>query len=463
MTTPTPGEPRHDPVPAVLPIRASLPESLPGLVDQLRWDRRRHPYHGRREYSQAARAVAAIAEQVLTAGDAHAARALVPQLRKAVDRVTRALQYLDDSSGVIGQDLRDLMTAYARACRAAPPSSGPLAGWLVDLVFDGPGWPEVTLADFAPALGPQGLSRIADLVTERSPAQTGEPAGEPAMGGRLDPDRWHQEWATRYLRDQLAELTGDVDHYVAVLAEYLAHADRYRMIAAALQDAGRRAEAIDWARRGLAARPGDPHADRLRDLLVDLLIEVGDTDTAVAERRSDFQHRPTATTFQALHATATRIGLDPGPVTDWALDILRARLTHDPRFAPHLVTVLLAADRQDEAWDVARTHPDQLGEPQHVDLLALRAATHPHDVIQPYQDLIERHILDSRDKWRYERALKLMTPLRAVHQALGDENGWTQYVDGLRDRHRIRPTFQRKLDTWLAKGQGRHRTARRAT
>ncbi len=455
--------------PPAQPARSvqSFTESLPVLVDRLSWDRRRHPYHGHREYSQAARGVAAIAEQVLAAGDAQAARALVPQLRKGVDRVTRALQYLDDSSGVIGQDLRALMEAYARACCLAPPSSGPLAGWLVGLVFDGPGWPAVELADFAPALGPKGLSRIADLVAERSPVSATEPAAEPAvepgLGGQVDPDRWHQEWAARYLREQLAQLTGDVDHYVAVLAEYLAHADRYRMIAMALQAADRPSEAIDWARRGLADRSGDPHADRLRDLLVGLLIEEGDPDAAMAERRSNFERRPIATAFQALHSTAASVDLDPGPVTDWALDLLRTRVMQDPRFATHLVTVLLAVDQQEQAWAVALTHPDLLGEQQQVELLALRAANHPHDVIQPYEDLIERHILDSHDKWRYERALRLMGPLHAVHQALGDDTGWTQYIDALRDRHRIRPTFQRKLDAWQANGQGRPKTGRRTT
>ncbi len=362
----------------------------------------RTPYSGRREYSQAARGVAAIAEQILTDPDAQAARALVPQLRKAVDRVMRALQYLDDSSGVIGQDLRDLMEAYTRACCAAPSSPGPLAGWLVGLVWDGPGWPEVRLADFAPLSVRRRLSRIADLVAERSPVQAGEPAAEPARDGHLDPEASHQEWAARYLREQLAELTGDVDHYVAVLAEYLGHTDRYRMIATALRDADRRTEAIDWARRGLAARPGDPHADRLRDLLVDLLIEDDDPDARgrakIGLPAPSARHRR-----QALHATATRVGLDPAPATDWALDILQARVAQDPRFTRDQVTVLLSAGRQDQGWSVARTHPEQLGEPQLVELPALRAATHPNDVIQPYQELIERHILDSRDKWRYER------------------------------------------------------------
>jgi hypothetical protein len=120
-------------------------------------------------------------------------------------------------------------------------------------------------------------------------------------------------------------------------------------------------------------------------------------------------------------------------VAAWALDVLRARVAEDPRFAPHLVTVLLTDDRQDEAWSVVLIHTDQLGEAQFVDLLTLRGGTRPQDVVQPYRALVERHLLDSRDKWRYERALKLLTPLRAAHLSLGDNAGWTQYLDGLRD------------------------------
>ena len=422
----------------------ALPESLSVLVDRLRWDRRRHPYHGHREYSQAARAVAVVAEKTLTGGDGEDWRSLVPVLRKAVDRVTRALQYLDDSSGVIGQDLSDLMEMYARACCAASPPPSPLATWLVGLVWDGPGWPEVRLAEFAPALGPKGLSLVGDLVTERA----GQRAAERAAGAAED--RWRDEWAAQHLREQLAQLTGDVDQYVGVLAEDLRHADRYRMIAAALQDAGRLGDAVEWARRGLADRRADPRGDRLQDLLVDLLVAVGDRNAAVEERRADFQRRPTAPAYQALQATTTQVGLDPGPVAEWALDVLRARVGEDPRITPHLVTVLLAEDRQDEAWSVAITHTRQLGEAQYVELLALRGATWPQDVVEPYRELVERHILDSRDKWRYERALKLLTPLRAAHLALGD-TGWTRYLDQLRDRHRIRPTFLRKLDAWQTK------------
>lgn len=125
------------------------------------------------EYSQATSLVTAVAKKTLTVDDPVQVRTLVPVLRKAVDRVTRGLRYLDDSSGVIGQDLHDLMGLYARACSASPPLPAPLAAWLVGLVWDGPGWPEVRPTDFAPRWGSRGRgfkSRRPDWQNRRSVA-----------------------------------------------------------------------------------------------------------------------------------------------------------------------------------------------------------------------------------------------------------------------------------------------------
>ncbi len=120
-------------------------EDLLAAVDLLRRDRRQHPYRGRREYSQAAREVADGGERLIEAGETAQA---MPLLRKAVDRMTRALMYLDDSSGIVGDDLRRIMILYARACTAVPPKPASLAKWLVDLACDGPGWPRVLLSEF---------------------------------------------------------------------------------------------------------------------------------------------------------------------------------------------------------------------------------------------------------------------------------------------------------------------------
>jgi hypothetical protein len=106
------------------------------LIDGLRWDRRRNTYSGRREYSPRGQAVAAAVADMIEAGDAVSAG---PLARRAVERVTAALRYMDDSAGIVGDDLRMLMALYARACRAAPPDAGRLATWLVSMQLDGPG------------------------------------------------------------------------------------------------------------------------------------------------------------------------------------------------------------------------------------------------------------------------------------------------------------------------------------
>jgi len=150
------------------------------LIDGLRWDRRRNPYSGRREYSQRAQAVAAAVADTIEAGDAESAG---PLARRAVERVTAALMYMDDSAGIVGDDLRTLMALYARACRAAPPGTGRLARWLVSMQLDGPGWPAIELKEFAKALGPRGLAEVARLTEER--------------GVTAEPDSWTATWASK--------------------------------------------------------------------------------------------------------------------------------------------------------------------------------------------------------------------------------------------------------------------------
>lgn len=69
-------------------------DELTVLVDRLRWDCRRDSYRGRREYSQTARQVAEECDRLVTEGRADFA---VPVLRKAVDRITRAVKRIDRS------------------------------------------------------------------------------------------------------------------------------------------------------------------------------------------------------------------------------------------------------------------------------------------------------------------------------------------------------------------------------
>jgi hypothetical protein len=220
------------------------------LIDGLRRNPRTHPYHGRREYSDRAREVA-----VALAGMIEAGRAadVVPLARRAVERLTDGLLHIDDSSGIMGDDLRELTSLYARACAIAPPDAAELAAWLVASRCDGPEWPDFAVADFAPALGEAGLAELARFVKERR------------VGG--EPGSWSATRGVSSLRKELAALSGDVHAHVAVLAQEARSGRDYGEIVAVLRNAGRDRQAEEWARRGLAAEPLSPWTDALREQL----------------------------------------------------------------------------------------------------------------------------------------------------------------------------------------------------
>jgi hypothetical protein len=272
------------------------------LIDGLRWDRRRHPHHGRREYSQRAQAVAAAVADMIEAGDAASAG---PLARRAVERVTAALMYMDDSAGIVGDDLGALMALYARACREAPPDAKRLAMWLVSRQLDGPGWPAIELKEFAEALGPRGLAEVARLTEERGPT--------------VGPDSWTAQWGIKDLREQLAAVAGDIDAHVAVLAEDLRGAYRYGEIVKVLRAAGRDDDAEQWARKGLAEHASGFQTDRLRDQLVDLMLDGGRGVEAVAVRRAIYERRALHQDYLNLRQAASRQAIGPistaGPST----------------------------------------------------------------------------------------------------------------------------------------------------
>ena len=404
------------------------------LIDGLRRDRRQHPYSGRREYSDRARAVvAAIAEMIEAGGAAEA----VLLARRAVERVTAAMMYMDDSSGIVGGDLRTLMSLYARACQEAPPDARRLAAWLVATRLDGPGWPDVELAEFAGALGDAGLAEVARLTEERRAA--------------ADPDSW-AALGIKTLREQLAAASGDVDAHVAVLAEDLRGARGYGEIVAVLRDAGRDGDAEQWARKGLAAERSGPWADELREQLVELLLSSGRGDEAVAIYREAFERRTIHQDYLRLRQVAERAGQWPD-LRDWALDFLRDRARAEAFHLRELISVLIREDLLDEAWTTAVASPGQVPEAQWHELIGLREKDHPADVIRPFQDLIELGLERTSDKYRYPKAIKALKRLREDYVRAGDAAGFAAYLDDLRQRQRRKTSLIARLDAAFTIGQ----------
>jgi tetratricopeptide (TPR) repeat protein len=373
--------------------------------------------------------VAAAVADLIEAGDAAG-----PLGRRAVERVTAALMYMDDSAGIVGDDLRALMAVYARACREAPPAANHLATWLVSRQLDGPGWPAIELKEFAEALGPRGLAEVARLTEER--------------GVTAEPDSWTAQWGIKTLREQLAAVSGDIDAHVAVLAEDLRAARRYGEIVKVLRAAGRDDDAEQWARKGLAEHPSGLQTDRLRDQLVDLLLDGGRVAEAVAVRREIYERRAIHQDYLALRRAAQQAG-QWADLSGWALDLLRDRAQTEQWYVRELISVLVTENLLDEAWATAMANPGQVPESLWFQLIEVREMTHPADVIRPYRDLIEIGLERASDKYRYPKAIKTIRRLRDSYHRAGDEPGFTAYVADLRQRHHRKTSFITKLDKAL--------------
>ena len=89
--------------------------------------------------------VAGVAGEMLDELENHlnsgAAEVVRPALLRALTRLRKIIEQVDDSSGSIGDQCQRAADLYARACRLGEPDPVKLATWLVKFRADSPGWP----------------------------------------------------------------------------------------------------------------------------------------------------------------------------------------------------------------------------------------------------------------------------------------------------------------------------------
>ena len=351
---------------------------------------------GNVEYTAKIGAVLDTLQRMLDAGS----RAdLAPLARRTVDDISEVLEQTGDHAGDLADRLDRAVELYARACAARPPDPEKLADWILEVEFDGPGRPVIDLAEFATALGEPGLKRIKSTVDDVLAAN--------GPGHRRD--------VAERLREQLAEVLGDVDELVAILSAKPPRVDVSLKIVRVLRAAGRHSEAIAHAARALThdKQPPEP-------------------EDATSRRRKEFDAKPGRETYAALREAATEGG-------KWtvrrreALARLRERAAEGVEQADELVRVLLDDGRPDDAWRACVRFGASAE--LKLELAEQRAAEHPAETIPVFRDHVDE-LIERKDPQAYQEAARRLKLLRTLHKRAETADEFTAYLGTLVENHR---------------------------
>ncbi|MFE2558388.1 SWIM zinc finger domain-containing protein [Streptomyces sp. NPDC059352] len=389
-------------------------EHIVGLLDTRPFARYGYvEYADARAYGlQAAEAVSALSTLTETGRAAEAVEAA----RGAIEALARTYGEIDDSDGVIGDVANSLATVHLEACRTARPDPEPTADWLVDhLLGDLSDATDIHLPDYADVLGAAGLAR----------------AHERAAAALRDNPKG---WAERYLMEQLMRAEGSVDALIALHATDLAPSGvTHLQIAQELDRAGRPAEALEWAERGLLeAEPGLGPETRLVDFVCERYTRTGRAADVVAVRRDVLLRRRSLATYQDLRRAARSADRWNETERTRALDALRTDARLRENRGPSgsaLVDALLDDGDHEAAWQAAE---EGYADSRQWLALADRTRDHrPADALTVYLRLIGPLLTRTGDA-TYEQLTELLLSARACHRALGTENAFTAYMTTLR-------------------------------
>lgn len=359
----------------------------------------------------------------------------------------RLMTDIDDSAGMTGDVCQRAIELYARACREGNPDPIKLGKWLAKFRLDSPGWPDISLQDFAPALGKQGVDAFRKLVNAAIPKE------ERGYGGQIIV----LDFELRAMKLELADYDQDVD----LAVHYLSEGGRlqYAAIIQRLLKAARREEAIAYLdqavadssispRRMLGIYPQDSTFDVDAGWAADLYIEEGRGDDALAVVRSIFRRFTGTHTFDLVIDTAQRVG-DPEQerkeLLEWVENQNWVR-------GDQAIDIFLHVGEVQRAWEIY----EKWGAVSVWETLAsARAKDRPKDAIVIYQDQVDILLEGQTGRSVSNQALRLIKAALKIAQEADKNSGNTdaphramidRWVAGLRDTYARRPTLIQALD-----------------
>ncbi|WP_435973554.1 SWIM zinc finger family protein [Streptomyces sp. Qhu_M48] len=381
-------------------------------------------YADARAYAEQAGQAVTVIRSLTTSGRAADAMALT---REAIGFLAAVVENVDDSDGCLGQIGGDLADAHHDACRAAGPDLVELAHWLVTHALDDAAdLTDIDPLDYEGLLGEQGMAALRRYAVEAWRAnRTG--------------------WAEKHLMRRLAKSGRDIDTVIAVHAADLApNGHTHLLIARELDTAGRTAEALEWAERGIRETEGLAAVDTaLIDHLADRYTLTGRPADAVTLRRDHFAACRTLFAYQRLRAAAVAAACWPTE-RESALAHLRADAERaDASGGRVLVDILLDDGDVDAAWRTAGEYGAHDG--QWLFLADQSRPTRPADALAVYLRLVAR-LTHETGNHAYEQLVSLLLGIRDCHRRLGTPDGFTAYVTDLRATQKRKRNLMRLMD-----------------
>lgn len=372
-------------------------------------------YEGAFAFAAQAGETVTVIRSLTTAG--HAATA-VTLAREALGLLSEVYEQVDDSSGAVGEIADRIEEAHREACQVTGADPVETATWLAGHLLGPAPLPDVDPEDYTDLLGESGRTRYRELITEA----------------------WHRNpsgWTERYLMEERLRSDGDLDQLIALLAADLApHGATHLAIAGELDLAGRGAEALEWAERGLRETAGEPYVDeRLVDWVAERYQRSGRSADATAVRRDRLRASPTLLAYRKLREAAGTAGRwpDERPAALRALDTAPATL----------VDALIDDGDVDAAWTAA---PGRATELQWLVLADLVRDERPADALEVYRRAVESRKGLTGDH-NYREIAALLVRARDCHRRLGADEEFDAYVADLRAGQRRKRNLLRILDS----------------
>ncbi|MEE4025040.1 hypothetical protein V1Y59_18285 [Gordonia sp. PKS22-38] len=347
--------------------------------------------------------------------------------QRALASALKVVMRADDSSGIIGDAVRDLLDLHADLSGPAAPPPAKLVDWMIRFQFHNDcDFFTLDPVRYAPALGDVGMARYRRRLDE---IRTG-------LGPLPD------DWRTSFRHDlftldhndcRLAVLDRDVDAVIRTHARDQGVAAWLDDTAKALAEIDEYDRAIDWAQRATEFDRG--HQSLTASETWCALVAAHRPDELLATRLAVFRRFPSSSTAARLYDTA-------GDDWDSLQDEVTTTLDTRPRDAVVFSLNTLRDPRQ--AW--AQAHDLSLTDGSlWLDLIKKYEKIDRLAVLGPLTDLVHAE-LETAGAGHYQAAARHLVRMRRLANGTDRAHEVDTFIVQLRDIHRNRPRLQQEFD-----------------